>query len=161
MKSMNTIFLPGILFISLLFVCVYPAFAVFPNNPLPDTVKMNNPLRNEAGYTYSYVPTNSLTMPNPSPASENFIVDKVKGFRECSNAACHQSYWYKQNGWTISTHGLFGSRAGGSHSGLDIAAPIGTDVYAVDAGTVTFQYNNLQVGEDHTVSIRATVYTYG
>ncbi len=123
------------------------AYAAFPSNPLPDTIKLNNPLRNESGYAYTYHQTDSLATPDPAPVSETFAVDKVRGYRECSNAACHQSYWYKQNGWTISTHGLFGSRAGGSHSGLDIASPIGTDVYAVDAGTVTFQYNNLQVGE--------------
>jgi murein DD-endopeptidase MepM/ murein hydrolase activator NlpD len=42
--------------------------------------------------------------------------------------------------WPVGGHisSMFGSRSGGYHKGLDIAAPMGSPVYAADSGTVSY-----------------------
>lgn len=167
-RTRNLLFYCRTFILGLFLLCPSFAFGFFPNNPLPDSVRINNPLRNESGYIYTYYRSNSLTEPLVPPPSESFTVDKVKGFRQCSNSSCHSVpsslLWHKENGWTISTHGLFRSRDGGrGHDGLDIAAPMETPVYAVDAGNVTFRYQASGVPADgwrvnHGAGFYAMVY---
>lgn len=49
------------------------------------------------------------------------------------------------SGYTITSR--YGSRGSGNHTGLDVAAPLGTPIYAAAAGTVTLvHYSNVSYG---------------
>ena len=91
-----------------------PSFAEeFSENPLPLSVMADNPLHNEDEYDYEYYKTNSLTMPTLPLTAESCKVNAVLGCRNNQSPT-----WYKENGWTIGTNGLFESRPKGHQRGL-------------------------------------------
>ncbi len=129
----SKLWLYGFLGLFLLLTFSSSAFGVFLYNPIDESAKLSNPLKDESKYNYIYWKTSSITLPtdpnwlnNPANYDDRFRDIEVLGYRTNRDGA--NPTWYKERGWTISTHGLFGSR-GGRHNGLDIAAPVGTPVY--------------------------------